>query len=298
LASKPPEETREEAAPPVAVALDNAPTTPGAVTPISRSSDRIRIGIAIQVSGNDVSGNDFLEPARTEHVSRHGASLVIARQLAPEQQLMLKRAGMEQDALVRVVGQMGIRDDGHLYGVTLADQELNFWGIYFPPKDEMQDSAARTMLECSACHRREVIALDDIEFHVFEANRHLSRACSHCSASTFWYPVPEDESQPAGAGTAAPATAGKDKRRHLRARMNVSACVQQPGGSPNMVQVIDISRGGICFRSRSHYKAQTWVQVSVPYTKGAANIFVPGKIVRVRPLNDHLTEYGVQYVKA
>lgn len=297
MASEPPKEIREEALPRVAVDRVTA-TVSAAVAAAARASDRIKIAIALQVSGSDVSGNEFLETTCTEHVSRDGASLVLARQLAPEQQLMLKRAGMERDALVRVVGQMGIRDDGHLYGVTLLDREVNFWGIYFPPAHDLHDSVARTMLECRSCQRREVIALDDIEFQVFEANRHLSRACPHCATSTFWYPVPEAESRAAGAKVAVSAKPGRDKRQHLRARMAVSACVQQPGQSPDMVQVIDISRGGICFRSRNRYKAQTWVQVAAPYTKGAANIFVPGKIVRVRPLNDHLSEYGVQYVKA
>lgn len=66
----------------------------------------------------------------------------------------------------------------------------------------------------------------------------------------------------------------------------------------DIVEVMNISRGGMCFRSSRTYREDSWIQVAVPYTEGAENIFVAGRIVRSRRINNALTEYGVEYVRS
>jgi hypothetical protein len=61
--------------------------------------------------------------------------------------------------------------------------------------------------------------------------------------------------------------------------------------------VVNVSRGGVCFHSSRIYAQDTWIQIAVPYTPGAANIFVAGRIVRCRKLDKALIEYGVEYAK-
>jgi hypothetical protein len=73
--------------------------------------------------------------------------------------------------------------------------------------------------------------------------------------------------------------------------------VTQPGGEQELTQLLDISRGGICFRSKRQYSVQAWIRVAVPYTPDAANIFVPGRIAWHRETADGPHEHGVQYVK-
>ena len=79
--------------------------------------------------------------------------------------------------------------------------------------------------------------------------------------------------------------------------MKTVACVGPLGPRADIVDVENISLGGMCFRSSRTYREDSWVQVAVPYTEGAANIFVAGRIVRSRKINNALTEYGVEYVK-
>ena len=89
-----------------------------------------------------------------------------------------------------------------------------------------------------------------------------------------------------------------DRRKYARISMKTVACVGQPGPHADIVDVVNVSRGGVCFRSSRPYAEDTWVQVAVPYTPGAANIFVAGRIVRSRKMDSALTEYGVEYAKS
>jgi len=75
------------------------------------------------------------------------------------------------------------------------------------------------------------------------------------------------------------------------------ACIQGHGSQGDIVQVLDVSRGGISFLSRQIYEKNTWINVAVPYTPGTANIFVAGMIARKQPSEDEYYEYGVKYVK-
>jgi len=257
-----------------------------------RTTDRITIAISVEISGMDLSGCDFLEQTRTEHVSRNGASIVLNRLLAPDQQVNLRRTG-SAEAPARIVGQIGIRPEGHVYGVALLEPGNNLWGICFPPKEEYENALARLLLQCSACSHCEVIALDEVEFSVFEANGRISRACRSCNGTAIWQTVSAD-----GSDLDASEKGKQNRRKHTRSRMKANACVSQPGTSEDMVQVVDFSRGGICFRSARQYRPGAWVQVAVPYTSGTANIFLPGRIVWQRNVGKGITEYGAQYVKS
>jgi hypothetical protein len=85
--------------------------------------------------------------------------------------------------------------------------------------------------------------------------------------------------------------------RHARAKMKMTACVSQPG-SEDIVEVANISRGGLCFRSTREYVADTFVRVSAPYTPGMANIFVIGRVAWQRLATDNANECGVEYVQS
>ena len=80
--------------------------------------------------------------------------------------------------------------------------------------------------------------------------------------------------------------------------MKTVACIGQPGPLADVVDVVNVSRGGVCFHSSRIYGEDTWVQVAVPYTPGSANIFVAGRIVRSRKMDNALIEYGVEYSKS
>jgi hypothetical protein len=109
--------------------------------------------------------------------------------------------------------------------------------------------------------------LNEIESGVLEANGILSRTCEECRAATFWQALPQEISDK-------PATGARD-----------------------IATILDVSRGGIAFRSTTAYRVHSWIELAAPYTEGGANIFVAGRIVWQRPTLAGFHEYGVQYVK-
>jgi hypothetical protein len=258
-----------------------------------RKGDRISISISVQVSFTDLRGEHFSEVAQTVNVSRSGCCLLLKRSLASGQKIRFQRIGSGEEAVGRVVGQTGIRSEGNLYGVEVLDQGDNFWGIRFPEQKELEHSPVRVLLKCATCQSCEVVALNEVDLSVFQITHRLTRKCQVCSASTLWEQVPDK----VGPQESPRAEKKPEKRKHGRVNMKTVACVGPLGPSADKVDVENISRGGMCFRSSRTYREDSWVQVAVPYTEGAANIFVAGRIVRSRKINNELTEYGVEYVK-
>ncbi len=259
-----------------------------------RKGDRISISISVQISSTDVRGEHFSEVVQTVNVSRSGCCLLLKRSLVPGQKIRFQRMGSGEEAVGRVVGQTGIRSEGNLYGVEVLEQGDNFWGIRFPQQKELEQSPVRVLLKCAACQNCEVTALNEVELSVFQITHHLTRKCQVCSANTMWEQVPDKTGAQESLGS------GKksEKRKHGRNNMKTVACVGPVGPRADIVEVMNISRGGMCFRSSRTYREDSWIQVAVPYTEGAANIFVAGRIVRSRRINNASTEYGVEYVKS
>ena len=192
------------------------------------------------------------------------------------------------------MGQTGIRSKRNLYGIEVLNPSDNFWGIRFPRQKELEGGHARVLLKCAACQNCHVTALNEIEVSVFQITNRLTRMCDVCSANTVWEPVP-DKTFP----EELLATGKKpEKRKYGRINMKTVACVGPLGPHADIVDVVNISRGRICFRSSQTYHEDGWVQIAVPYTQGAANIFVAGCVVRSRKIGNDLTEYGVEYVKS
>ena len=285
-----------------------------------RRSDRVSISIPVEVFGADFSGEHFVEQSRTVLVSRHGATVVMSRKLGPDLELILRRPGTKKEALVRVVGQIGGQHDGYIYGLALMDQSVNLWNIYFPALIEGQTAVGRALLQCGRCKNREIVYMDEVEAEVYEANLCLQRTCAQCGHSSIWKAVPgelvEEVAPPAPesgapepsaadeAGAAAaeapaePPPSVLSRRKNLRIRSNMPACIRQPGFDEEVVTCEDVSRGGLCFKSSKRYFLGSRIEVAIPYAAGAANIFVPARIVYTQELTkESAYKYGVSYLK-
>ncbi len=282
-----------------------------------RRSDRLSIRIPVSIIGTDPNGHDFMDRAVTQMVSRFGASIVTKLALTPEQQLTLLRTDGKRIP-ARVIGQTSIAPDGHIYGVAFLNTTVNFWGIHFPPLNE--PSIATAQLECCGCHARESVSLNELELEVFRANDRLRRVCAQCNGLTTWrlaehaiarkppQPTPELRSeeqspeQPGRAHGATPAALRNvqspqaERRMHPRIRVNLRACIAQHGAEDDVVAVVNMSRGGILVSSARVYRTECWIQLAVPYTPAAANIFVPARIVR-HAEREGLHHYGIKYVR-
>lgn len=234
---------------------------------------------------------------QTVNVSRSGCCLPLKCSLAPGQKIHLQRIGSGEEAVGRVVGQTGIRSEHNLYGIEVLNQSDNFWGSRFPRQKELEESHSRALLKCAVCQTFHVTALNEVELSVFQITHRLTRMCDVCSANAVWEPVPDKTSPEELRATGKKA----DKRKYGRINMKAVACGGPLGPHADIVDVVNISRGGICFRSSHTYHQDSWFQVAVPYTQDAANIFVAGCVVRSRKINNdltELTEYGVEYVKS
>ncbi|MGB9463944.1 MAG: PilZ domain-containing protein [Candidatus Acidiferrum sp.] len=93
-----------------------------------------------------------------------------------------------------------------------------------------------------------------------------------------------------------PAAPLDNRRKHTRTRVSYKACIRRSGFTDDVVTCEDMSKGGICFKSRKKYFERTAIEVAVPYSPGGNVIFVPAEIAWVVEITkDKLYKCGVSY---
>jgi PilZ domain len=276
-----------------------------------RGSDRVSLTLWLEASGTDVHGQEFNQAARTLLINRDGAIILFDRELAPHQQIHLKRkepSESHRQGSVRVVGQFGRLNDGYLYGIEVLDAAVDLWGVEFPPIAESAEAMARMLLECTYCRRREVVYLNELELHGFETNRGIARHCTACGVPSIWTQAPhEDEKKTAARSSRKGRTSDTKRpaapeghyieRQKVRQQTRLTACIRQEGADDELAVCEDISPVGLCFRSKRRYEPNSTVSVAVPYAPDAANIFLPARIIYSEEIPKaglfrHGTEYG------
>jgi hypothetical protein len=177
-----------------------------------RRSGRIPKELPIILSGSDAGGVQFSEKTRTLLLSRHGASLISHHKLIPEQEAYLRVVANNREIEVRICGEIGEREDGHIYGVAFTDPNVDFWKIEFPPAQALPKGISATTLECSGCHRQVTMQFDPTEMEVYVVNEGALRYCAQCGVSTIWKistprpePVANQATIPAAGATPSPA---------------------------------------------------------------------------------------------
>ena len=276
-----------------------------------RRSDRVSLTLLLEASGVDSQGREFKGPARTLLINRTGAVIVLEHELVPDQQIHLQRRAPSEahrKSHVRVVGQFGHQKDGYLYGVELPDPSVDLWGVEFPPSADSLEAVARMLVECSYCRAREVVHLNELELRAFEANRGIARHCRNCGVPSIWTQAPhEDEKKltrasrtrrTAEAQDTVPPTGEQRQRQRMRLHTRLTACVRQTGADDELAVCEDISPLGLCFRSKRRYDAGMLVDVAVPYSPDAANIFLPALVIYSEAIpKAGLFRHGAEYRK-
>ncbi|HET8921662.1 MAG TPA: PilZ domain-containing protein [Candidatus Acidoferrum sp.] len=286
-----------------------------------RRSGRIPREIEILLVGSDMEGKVFSETTKTVLISRHGAGIVSAYKLSPEQELILRRLDTNKETEVRVVGQIGAQKNKYTYGMAFLDQSLDFWGVKFPPMTESETQARRVVLECVRCQERETVQQSDLESDVYLVNEGIVRFCKRCGSSTFWkrpsehataadavpleaIPSPQSASSPESAArdsapTPVPAAPQINRRKHVRTKVSFKACIRSFDFGDDIVPCEDMSRGGLRFKSRKPYTQAVQIEVAAPYSPGSNNIFVHARIVHVEELKEERRfSCGVEYSAA
>jgi hypothetical protein len=271
-----------------------------------RRTDRVMIRMPVRISAVDVSGEKFTEQGHTLTINRHGATIALNRKLTPGLHLKLCPITSKKESSALVMGQLGGQSNIYVYGIALLEPNPNLWGIQFPPLPESEEGLARLLLECGACKAREVVYLDELATDVFEGNHSLPRSCSQCGTWTLWaqtsseLPVRDSGVQvtPVAESSVVPVGQASNKRKHVRVHVKMKACIRHPGFEEEIVEVKDLSRGGLSFESSKAYIEGSRIEVAVPYSEGKANIFVAARINRARQVSGKESmKYGAQYIR-
>jgi hypothetical protein len=279
-------------------------------SPQPRRTDRVSLTLFLEISGTDGNGKTFSEPGKTLLINRDGAVIAFERVLAPEQRVHVKRRApgeSHREADVRITGEFGRQKDGFLYGIEILDKDADLWGVEFPPAGDSAEAVARMLLQCTYCRSREVVYLNEVELRGFETNRGIARLCKKCGVPSIWTQAPhEDETKfaarqrtrRAGEPDSLPPQGEQRGRKRVRLKTRLTACIRQQGQDDELAVCEDISPLGMCFRSKRLYEAGAQVEVAVPYSPEAANIFLPARIVYSEKLpKAGLFRHGTEYRK-
>jgi hypothetical protein len=266
-----------------------------------RRSERVSQEMPILLVGCDAQGKTFMEDTKTVVLSRHGAQIVSTRKLAVDQELAIVRKDINRETAIRVVGQMGGEEKSHTYGVAFVDPYVDFWGVEFAVPCEASMSNGSNTLACVLCGSRELTDFDTLESDICATQGSILRYCQRCGSSTKWKlsagEIPDKAAQAVPLVTEPPVEAPfKNRRRHVRAKVNFAAFVRVQGRE-DMASCENVSRGGLCFRSRQRYSKKTNIEIAAPYFSGSPFIPVPAQIVYVQEVPEDKTfRYGVQYL--
>lgn len=262
-----------------------------------RQSERISLALAVQVTGSNLFGDVFLCEGWTEVVSQNGARIRLKQSLAPDQEITVLCTETGQEAVARVVGRVNEKSKQNVYGIMLLDPEKHPWGINFPPRGDSAGAVGRIVLECLACHVRELVYLDGFELEVLESSESLSRFCRRCTDTTMWKKSYEPLPAPQPEIEAAPIN-GQERRRELRREVRTVACIRSREFGEELVKVRNVSRSGLCFEGRRTYVKDWKIEVAIPFSSGGGNIFLPARIARVQDVpSGSITLFGVEYVR-
>ncbi len=305
----------------------------------ARRSGRISVAVAILLIGSDSEGRVFSEETKTVVISLHGAGILSRHKLVPEQELILRSLESDRETDIRVVGEIGSQGDFHAYGVAFVQEVLDFWKASFPPLPASQEHSMVLSLECAGCNAPLVLEHSDFEFDVCAIHGGLVRYCDSCGFATVWKlpsqisstlprvpastqvqqptstsvavlerpeestPVPEQSFQKQlSLETLADFIPSVDTNRRLfcRARVNYYACVRSEAFGDDIVPCIDMSRGGLSFKTPRSYTLSTLVRIAVPYSREAPEapaIFVPARIVNTSLIpQSELFRGGVEFL--
>ena len=89
-----------------------------------------------------------------------------------------------------------------------------------------------------------------------------------------------------------------NRRGGVRTGVTFTACIRHAESGDEIVECDNISRGGLCFRSRKRYVVDSLIEVAAPFSPGWHAIFVPASIRHVEQLpNGTLFRYGIAYTQ-
>jgi hypothetical protein len=278
-----------------------------------RHSGRITKSTPILLLGTDAEGRVFSEETRTVILSFHGAGILSAHKLMAEQEMTLRSATTLREAEIRVVGEIAVQDGFYVYGVAFLDDSLNFWEEHFPPPPVNSGRPLLLSLECSSCQTTATLPNGEFESDICAIHGGLVRYCDACGYSTIWktrvgspHPITpqpalgkkaharvnsvtvlESEFLPESitASVSVSRSGGTiENRIHVRAKINYFACIRSEAFGDEIVPCVDMSRGGLSFRTKFAHLVTSEIRIAVPFSPDApvsTALFVSARVVNL-----------------
>ena len=271
--------------------------------------ERVRLRLRIEARGTDADGREFEHRGTTVEIHREGALVELptaAGCILPGQMFTVRRQHGEDgclEARARVLGVVESKEHSRLYNVELMPGDEEFWAIEFPSTTGSVQAVACMLLECCFCRRREVVYVTDRDMLCFNTQKGIARRCESCETPTIWTQTLDEDLPRPSNGSAGFQLIGQPAQTHDRQatprfRTRLSACVRAAGCEMELAVCENMSRGGLCFRTRRRYSENDILEVAVPYTKGAANIFVPARVIYVQEVpSAGLHRHGAAYLR-
>lgn len=271
--------------------------------------ERVRLRLRIEARGTDANGQTFEHRGSTIEIHREGALVELptaAGTIVPGQTFTVRRQHSEDECLearARVLGLVESPDNTRLYNVELMPGDEEFWAIEFPSTSGTVQAVACMLLECCFCRRRDVVYVNDRDMLCFNTQRGIARRCDSCERPTIWIQTLDEDTQAPASGASGFQLIGQPAQTHDRQatprfRTRLTACVRAAGSELELAVCENMSRGGLCFRARRRFAENDILEVAVPYTKGAANIFVPARVIYVQEVpSAGLHRHGAAYLR-
>lgn len=241
--------------------------------------------IPIEVYGSTVRGELFQENTSTMVVAQKWATIGLRHSIEQGSELIIvnRENGNQAEFVVDSA------PSPNEVKVQLRDHTVDIWELDFGIAPEpAPDLRPEERLVCKECGTKEAVRLEQVDADRLEAAGVLLHYCPSCMYQTQW------EKESVAEARAAEATAveeaaeapgqrgGIERRKGKRVPVKVRARIRRPG-SEEVVEAINVSRGGICFLSQKSYGLSDVVWVAMHYTEGAQVFETPSRIVRLTP---------------
>jgi hypothetical protein len=263
-----------------------------------RRSDRVFLNLHLRITAAE-RGEDFLSEGQTIDVSHDGATIMVDRDLSVGQTIKVRRVGVNKEAVARVVWNYKEHaSNSRVFGIVLTDSDSNLWDIVFPTAAGVESAVLRALLRCVACGRLEVAYLNEFESDLFLNHHSVARLCGQCGGWTTWIrpygqvPAGREGAEEQGVLDSRIQT----HRSHDRLHSETVGCIRNSALGNDVVLVSDLGRAGLSFLSAKQYTEGASIEMAIPYTSKAPNIFSLVKIVGARQGKErNLTEYRAAY---
>lgn len=242
-----------------------------------RRSDRILAPLRIRVSGVNASGWTFEEEAITVSVSQDGACISVLQVLLPGRTLRIRNLENNLETEFRVVGELRrVFGERREWGVESLYREPNIWGVEFEPPPE--DVQPKVLICCGKCKNGALCSLSSMEYEVLMHAGVISRHCEPCQETTRWEPGNPGR----GEASASPVgQQGAEQRKHKRLKLTMLLRAVDSQGHSELVQALDISKGGVRFLSKLQYRIGEVISLTMPSAEKSVPIEARSRVVRV-----------------